>query len=46
MVGYDGATSVRIVGLASGDLVQALAPDAWRFSGKPLAVARGAAVSI
>ena len=46
VVGYDGATSVRIVGLASGDLVQALAPDAWRFSGKPLAVARGAAVSI
>ena len=45
VVGYDGATSVAL-SLPSGDVTQALAPDTWTFSGQPLVIARGAAVTV
>jgi len=45
VVGYDGAATATIV-LSSGSQSQALAPDSWKFAGQPLAVARGAAVTI
>ena len=45
VVGYDGAATATIA-LPSGSQAQALAPDTWTFAGQPLAVARGAAITI
>jgi alpha-glucosidase len=45
VVGYDGAASAEIA-LPGGTVSQALVADTWRFSGQPLAVARGGVVAI
>jgi alpha-glucosidase len=45
VVGHDGARSA-VIRSAAGDVAQTLVDEAWAFAGRPLTVARGAAVTI